>query len=53
MTVDWTPELSEQFDLPWNLAHGPALETLTDEEYLWEVSLLRDLYRATGGTRLA
>ena len=36
MTVDWTHELSGQFDLQWNLAHGPSLETLTDEEYLWE-----------------
>src|SRR5258708_12211709 len=36
MTVDWTHELLEQFDLQWNLAHGPSLETLTDEEYLWE-----------------
>jgi len=36
MTVDWTRELSGQFDLQWNLAHGPSLETLTDEEYLWE-----------------
>lgn len=96
MTFDWTRALSEQFDLQWNLAHGPSLETLTDEEYLWEpvpgcwsirpagpggrgefeqawpdpepapvttiawrlshlaeVSLLRDLYRATGGARLA
>jgi hypothetical protein len=34
MTVDWTHELLEQFDLQWNLAHGPSLETLTDEEYL-------------------
>jgi hypothetical protein len=36
MTVDWARELSGQFDLEWNLAHGPSLETLTDEEYLWE-----------------
>jgi hypothetical protein len=36
MAVDWTRELSGQFDLQWNLAHGPSLETLTDEEYLWE-----------------
>ena len=36
MTVDWARELSGQFDLDWNLAHGPSLETLTDEEYLWE-----------------
>ena len=36
MTVDWTQVLLEQFDLEWNLAHGPSLETLTDEEYLWE-----------------
>lgn len=36
MTVDWTRELSGQFDLQWNLTHGPSLETLTDEEYLWE-----------------
>ena len=36
MTVDWNHELSRQFDLQWNLAHGPSLETLTDEEYLWE-----------------
>src|SRR5580698_6088873 len=36
MTVDWTDELLKQFDLQWNLAHGPSLETLTDEEYLWE-----------------
>jgi hypothetical protein len=36
MTVDWIHELTEQFDLQWNLAHGPSLETLTDEEYLWE-----------------
>jgi hypothetical protein len=36
VTVDWTHELFEQFDLQWNLAHGPSLETLTDEEYLWE-----------------
>jgi hypothetical protein len=34
MTVDWTQVLLEQFDLEWNLAHGPSLETLTDEEYL-------------------
>jgi hypothetical protein len=31
MTVDWTHVLLEQFDLEWNLAHGPSLETLTDE----------------------
>jgi hypothetical protein len=36
MTVDWNRALLEQFDLEWNLAHGPSLETLTDEEYLWE-----------------
>ena len=36
MTVDWADELSGQFDLRWNLAHGPSLETLTDEEYRWE-----------------
>jgi hypothetical protein len=36
MTADWTHELFNQFDLQWNLAHGPSLETLTDEEYLWE-----------------
>jgi hypothetical protein len=35
MTVDWGRELFGQFDLQWNLAHGPSLETLTDEEYLW------------------
>jgi hypothetical protein len=34
--VDWTQVLLEQFDLEWNLAHGPSLETLTDEEYVWE-----------------
>ena len=28
MTVDWIHELSGQFDLQWNLAHGPSLETL-------------------------
>jgi hypothetical protein len=26
MTVDWTHELLKQFDLQWNLAHGPSLE---------------------------
>jgi hypothetical protein len=36
MTFDWPRELFNQFDLQWNLAHGPSLETLTDEEYLWE-----------------
>ncbi len=36
MTVNWTRVLLEQFDVEWNLAHGPTLETLTDEEYLWE-----------------
>ena len=36
MTADWIHELFNQFDLQWNLAHGPSLETLTDEEYLWE-----------------
>jgi hypothetical protein len=36
MTFDWTRELFAQFDLRWNLAHGPSLDTLTDEEYLWE-----------------
>src|ERR1700721_2628184 len=36
MTVDWTRELLGQFDLGGNLAHGPSLETLPDEEYLWE-----------------
>ena len=36
MTADWIHELFNQFDLRWNLAHGPSLETLTDEEYLWE-----------------
>jgi len=107
MILDWNHVLLEQFDLEWNLAHGPSLETLTDDEYLWEpvpgcwsirptgtdgrgeldqawpdpepspeahlnapwaslvlhvnrealhhlaeVSLLRDLYRVTGGARL-
>jgi hypothetical protein len=36
MTYNWARELFNQFDLQWNLAHGPSLETLTDEEYLWE-----------------
>jgi hypothetical protein len=36
MTIDWTRELFAQFDLQWNLAHGPSLDTLTNEEYLWE-----------------
>jgi DinB family protein len=36
VAFDWTRELLNQFDLEWNLAHGPSLETLTDEEYLWE-----------------
>jgi DinB family protein len=36
MTVDWTRQLLGQFDVQWNLAHGPSLETLTDQEYLWE-----------------
>ena len=36
MPFDLTHELLNQFDLEWNLAHGPSLETLTDEEYLWE-----------------
>jgi hypothetical protein len=36
MNFDWPHELFNQFDLEWNLAHGPSLETLTDEEYLWE-----------------
>jgi DinB superfamily len=36
MTFDWPRELFNQFDLQWNLTHGPSLETLTDEEYLWE-----------------
>ena len=36
MTVDWARELSGQFDLEWNLAHGPSLEMLNDDEYLWE-----------------
>jgi hypothetical protein len=36
MTIDWTHELVEQFDFLWNVAHAPALETLTDEEYFWE-----------------
>jgi hypothetical protein len=36
MTAGWTHELFNQFDLKRNLAHGPSLETLTDEEYLWE-----------------
>ncbi|OIV36582.1 hypothetical protein BIV57_15625 [Mangrovactinospora gilvigrisea] len=36
MAVDWNHELIEQFDFIWNLAHAPALEELTDEEYLWE-----------------
>jgi hypothetical protein len=53
-TFDWAHELFDQFDLQWNLAHGPSQETLTDEEYLSaEVSLLRDLYRTSGGARLA
>ncbi len=36
MTVNWTQVLLEQFDIEWNLAYGSTLETLTDEEYLWE-----------------
>jgi len=36
MPVDWTRQLLGQFDLQWNLAHGPSLQTLTDQEYLWE-----------------
>lgn len=36
MTFDWPRELFNQFDLQWNLAHGPSLEAITDEEYLWE-----------------
>src|SRR5579875_1923001 len=35
-STDCPHELFSQFDLQWNLAHGPSLETLTDEEYLWE-----------------
>ena len=31
MTFDWTRELFAQFDLEWNLAHGPSLDTLTDQ----------------------
>jgi hypothetical protein len=36
MTFDWPGELLRQFDLQWNLTSGPSLDTLTDEEYLWE-----------------
>ena len=41
MTAGWTHELFNQFDLKRNLAHGPSLETLTNEGYLWERERLR------------
>ena len=50
MTADWTHELFNQFDLQWNLGHGPSLETLTDEEYLWE-PVPAWLEHPPGGTR--
>ncbi|WP_410656522.1 DinB family protein [Amycolatopsis sp. lyj-112] len=36
MSIDWTAELSEQLDWHWKEQLRPGLDTLTDDEYLWE-----------------
>lgn len=35
-SLDWTAELVEQLDWHWGHHLRPRLESLTDEEYLWE-----------------
>ncbi|KZB82135.1 DinB family protein [Amycolatopsis regifaucium] len=36
MGIDWSKELSEQLDWHWTQHLRPRLNTLTDDEYLWE-----------------
>ncbi|RSM65596.1 serine/arginine repetitive matrix protein 1 [Amycolatopsis sp. WAC 01376] len=36
MDIDWSKELSEQLDWHWTRHLRPRLDTLTDDEYLWE-----------------
>lgn len=36
MGIDWSKELSEQLDWHWTQHLRPRLDTLTDDEYLWE-----------------
>lgn len=36
MDIDWSKELSEQLDWHWTGHLRPRLDTLTDDEYLWE-----------------
>ncbi|WP_410650201.1 DinB family protein [Amycolatopsis sp. cmx-4-54] len=36
MDIDWSKELSEQLDWHWTQHLRPRLDTLTDDEYLWE-----------------
>ncbi len=35
-TVDWTHELVEQLEFHWGNVLRPRLDSLTDEQYLWE-----------------
>ena len=36
MSVDWNHELVDQLDFHWRYVARPPLDTLTDDEYLWE-----------------
>jgi hypothetical protein len=36
MGIDWNHELLDQLDFHWSSVARPSLETLTDDEYLWE-----------------
>ena len=36
MAVDWNHELVDQLDFQWRHVARPPLDTLTDDEYLWE-----------------
>jgi len=36
MTIDWTHELVDQLEFHWGNVLRPRLDSLTDEQYLWE-----------------
>ena len=36
MDLDWTNELIDQLEFHWGRHLRPRLESLTDEQYLWE-----------------